>query len=152
MINLILEGETQPAAGNSWWIYIVLIGLIIVMLVIPTFTNRKRAKEYNQMIEGVRVGDLVRTVGGIIGRITKINEKDGYKTIIVETGAKGAKSTMEFDIASIYTVLSGSKAAEKNEELKAEEKPADDAEKPVEEKQQEPAEKTAKKVKKTSKK
>lgn len=153
MTQFILEG--QPATfANSWWIYVVLIGLIVLMLVVPMFTNRKRAKEYNDMINGIHVGDTIRTVGGIIGRITKINEKDGYKTIIVETGAKGSKTTMELDMASVYAVINST--AKKQEEPKVEEKPAEEKveEKPAEEeKKDEPkAEaKPAKKAKKSSK-
>ena len=75
------------------------------MMVVPMFTQRKRVKEYNNMIDQVSVGDTVRTIGGVIGRITKISEKDGYKTIILETGAKGSKTTMELDMASIGIVL-----------------------------------------------
>lgn len=151
MTQFILEG--QPATfANSWWIYLVLGVLIVLMLVVPMFTNRKRAKEYNDMISSIKVGDTIRTVGGIIGRITKINDKDGYKTIIVETGAKGSKTTMELDMASVYTVLSSSakKVEEpKQEEPKAEEKPA---EQPEEVKAEEkPAKKPNKKTKKSSK-
>ena len=156
MLNLLLEESTpQTNAGNSWWIYIVLIGLILVMLVVPTITNRKRAKEYNQMIDNIRVGDLVRTVGGIIGRITKINEKDGYKTIIVETGAKGSKSTMEFDIASIYAVLNPTKQPEKKAEPVTEENVEDkpeEVEKPEEEVVAKPEKKPTKNAKKSNKK
>ena len=151
MTQFILEG--QPATfANSWWIYLVLGVLIVLMLVVPMFTNRKRAKEYNDMISAIKVGDTVRTVGGIIGRITKINDKDGYKTIIVETGAKGSKTTMELDMASVYTVLSSSakKVEEpKQEEPKAEEKPAEKPEEFKEEKK--PSKKPSKKAKKSSK-
>lgn len=122
MTNLLLDAAATPA--NTWWIYILLIGLVLVMLIVPSITNRKRVKEYNQMINGVKVGDTVRTVGGVIGRITKINEKDGYKTIILETGAKNAKTTMEFDMASIGAVIKSSSkpSTEKTEEVKVEEK------------------------------
>ncbi len=112
MTNFLLNGAATPA--NTWWIYVILIGLVLIMLIVPSITNRKRVKEYNQMINSVRVGDTIRTVGGVIGRITKINDKDGYKTIIVETGAKNSKTSMEFDMASVATVLKGSnKPAEK---------------------------------------
>lgn len=148
--------ESQPATlANSWWIYVVLIGLIVLMLVVPMFTNRKRAKEYNDMINGIHVGDTVRTVGGVIGRITKINEKDGYKTIILETGAKGAKTTMEMDMASIYAVISATKKVEEPKqeektETKEEAKPEEQKEEPKQEKQAKKAA-PSKKNKKSSK-
>lgn len=131
MLNLLLDGSTETTTknqGGSWWIYLILIGLVVLMLVLPTITNRKRMKEYDQMVNALHVGDTVRTVGGVIGRITKISEKDGVKTFILETGAKNNKTTMEFDIGSVGTVLKSTakpeekaQKEEKKEEPKAEE-------------------------------
>lgn len=131
MLNLLLEGSTETTTknqGGSWWIYLILLGLVVLMLVLPTITNRKRMKEYDQMVNALHVGDTVRTVGGVIGRITKISEKDGVKTFILETGAKNNKTTMEFDIGSVGTVLKSTakpeekvEKGEKKEEPKAEE-------------------------------
>ncbi len=129
MLNLLLDGSTETTTknqGGSWWIYLILLGLVVLMLVLPTITNRKRMKEYDQMVNALHVGDTVRTVGGVIGRITKISEKDGVKTFILETGAKNNKTTMEFDIGSVGTVLkSTAKPEEKaqKEEKKEEPKP-----------------------------
>lgn len=123
MLNLLLEtsaettGKTTNGAG-SWWIYVVLLVLVVLMLVLPTITNRKRMKEYDQMVNQLHVGDTIRTVGGVIGRITKISDKDGVKTFILETGAKNNKTTMEFDIGSVGTVLkSTAKPEEKVEKV-----------------------------------
>ena len=131
MLNLLLDGSTETTTknqGGSWWIYLILLGLVVLMLVLPTITNRKRMKEYDQMVNALHVGDTVRTVGGVIGRITKISEKDGVKTFILETGAKNNKTTMEFDIGSVGTVLKSTakpeekvEKEEKKEEPKAEE-------------------------------
>ncbi len=138
MLNLLLEtsaettGKTTNGAG-SWWIYVVLLVLVVLMLVLPTITNRKRMKEYDQMVNQLHVGDTIRTVGGVIGRITKISDKDGVKTFILETGAKNNKTTMEFDIGSVGTVLKSTakpeEKVEKVEETKnAEEKKAEQPE------------------------
>lgn len=131
MLNLLLDGSTETTTknqGGNWWIYLILLGLVVLMLVLPTITNRKRMKEYDQMVNALHVGDTVRTVGGVIGRITKISEKDGVKTFILETGAKNNKTTMEFDIGSVGTVLKSTakpeekvEKEEKKEEPKAEE-------------------------------
>ena len=131
MLNLLLDGSTETTTknqGGTWWIYLILLGLVVLMLVLPTITNRKRMKEYDQMVNALHVGDTVRTVGGVIGRITKISEKDGVKTFILETGAKNNKTTMEFDIGSVGTVLKSTakpeekaQKEEKKEEPKAEE-------------------------------
>lgn len=105
MFNILLEDAAPKGMGDYWWVYLILIVLILAMMVVPMFSQRKRMKEYNNMIDQVGVGDTVRTIGGVIGRITKIKEQDGYKTILLETGEKGNKTVMEYDIASIAVVL-----------------------------------------------
>jgi len=105
MLNLLLSAEAAANNGGSIWIYVVLIVVVVAMLVLPSITNRKRMKEYNQMLDQLRVGDEVRTIGGVVGRVTKINTKGELKTFVLETGAKGSKTTMEFDMAAVGTVL-----------------------------------------------
>ena len=82
-----------------------MIVLVVLMLVLPSITNRKRQKEYNEMIEHLCVGDQIKTIGGIVGRINKINKKEEGTTVILETGSKGSKTTMEIDAGAIGTVL-----------------------------------------------
>ena len=147
--------------GSNVAIYIVLIVMVLAMLILPYFTNKKRNKQYMDMLSGIKVGDLVKTAGGIIGRVTKITDKGEIKTIILETGSKSEKSYMEFDISSIYCVLKSTKVEEsKTEEVAEKEevsesveesKTEDVAEEPKTEKK--PAKKTSStKTKKTTKK
>ena len=116
------ESTAKTGIGKTWWIYVVLIVLVAAMLILPTITNKKREKEYNSMLDKIRVGDEVRTIGGVIGRITKISEKNGLKSFILETGARGSKTTMEFDIAAIGMVLKSTYVEEEKKEEPAEEK------------------------------
>ena len=108
MLNLLLSeaaGAGAQPAKNSWVIYVILIVLVVVMLVLPSISNKKRMKEYNDMLDKLRVGDEVRTIGGVIGKVVKLNTKGEVKTFTLETGVKGSKTTMEFDLASVGTVL-----------------------------------------------
>ena len=102
-------------SGSNVAVYVILIVMVLAMLILPYFTNKKRTQQYNEMLAGIKVGCIVKTAGGVIGRVTKITDKGEVKTIILETGAKSNKSTMEFDINSVYCVLESSKA-EKTEE------------------------------------
>ena len=104
--------------GSPIVIYIILAVMVVAMLIMPYFTNKKRNQQYMDMISSIKVGDLVKTAGGIIGRVTKITDKGEIKTIILETGAKSSKSTMEFDISSVYCVLQSTKVEEPKEENK----------------------------------
>ena len=129
--------------AGSIIIYVVLIVVLLAMLIMPYFTQRKKNQEFVKMLEAMKVGDLVKTAGGIIGRITKITDKGDIKTVILETGSKTEKSYMEFDMSMIYCVLKSTKTEEaveekaepveapaeesktvENAEVKAEEKPA----------------------------
>ena len=117
MINFICA-EQQ---GNNVLFSVIIIVALLGMLIFPYFTQRKKNKEYVDMLNSIKVGDLVKTAGGIIGKITKITEKGEIKTVILETGSKTEKSYMEFDMSMIYCVLKSTKVEEpKAEEVKEE--------------------------------
>ena len=103
-------------SGSNVAIYVILIVMVLAMLILPYFSNKKRNQQYMEMINGIKVGSVVKTAGGVIGRVTKITDKGGVKTIILETGAKSNKSTMEFDINSVYCILESSKAEKSKDE------------------------------------
>ncbi len=46
----------------------------------------KRAKEHKAMVEGLQKGDEVVTAGGILGRVTKLD--DQYLTVSVAEGVE----------------------------------------------------------------
>lgn len=144
MRSLLLEGGN--GGTGSYLLYGGLIVVLIVMLVLPFFTNRKKNREFQNMLSAIKVGDMVRTAGGIIGKITKITDKGEIKTVIIETGSKSEKSYMEFDISMIYCVLKSSKVETEAKEDKAEEKPEEvetvEAETKTETAQEKPAKKT----------
>lgn len=158
MINLLLE-ETATGTTNGaskWVMTAILVVVLIGMLIMPYFSQRKKGKEYEAMLSSIRVGDLVKTAGGIIGRVKKIIDKGEIKTIILETGTQTEKSYMEFDMNMIYCVLKSTKAtAEEKEDEENEDEKSDEETKEVEEKQEkieeEPVEeKEEKKEEKTS--
>lgn len=108
------------SGAGSVVIYAVLIVVMLGLLIMPYFTQKKKNQEFAKMLEAMKVGDLVKTAGGIIGRITKITDKGEIKTVILETGSKTEKSYMEFDMAMIYCVLKSTKAEEEKTEEVAE--------------------------------
>ena len=119
MYNLLLnEGS---GAGSSIIMLVVLGVLIILMLVLPTINQNKRVKAYQEMQSNLKAGDKVQTVGGIIGRIVRINEKDGMKTFVLETGDKSNKMYIEFNLDAIAGVVTGEQVATaKSSSLEAE--------------------------------
>ena len=142
MMNFICANQD----GNSVVFSVIIIVVLLGMLIFPYFTQRKKNKEYVDMLNSIKVGDLVKTAGGIIGKITKITEKGEIKTVILETGSKTEKSYMEFDMSMIYCVMKSTKVEEPKEEVEkapaVEEVPAK-AETKAEEPKKAPAKKTA---------
>ncbi len=107
------------AEGNSPTtivIYIVLVIALVFILVAPYFTQRKRNKQMQNMLGGLKAGDLVETASGVIGRVMKIIDKGEIKTVILETGSKTEKSYIEVDLRVISMILKSSKAEAQPEE------------------------------------
>ncbi|MCL6642518.1 MAG: preprotein translocase subunit YajC [Candidatus Bipolaricaulota bacterium] len=79
---LIWAQAQQPPTGESWITLIIMLALMMVFfyffLVRP---QRKRQQEHQALLESLRRGDEVVTIGGIYGKIVKI-DKD-YVTLQV---------------------------------------------------------------------
>jgi preprotein translocase subunit YajC len=61
-----------PGGGFESILLIVLMFVVLYFLMIRP--QMKRAKEHKTMIEGLQKGDEVVTAGGVLGRISKLNE------------------------------------------------------------------------------
>ena len=59
----------------------MLIIMMIVLLLVMIIPQRKRDKKIKDMLASIKVGDRVRTIGGIYGTVTNI--KDDIITISV---------------------------------------------------------------------
>ena len=86
------------AAGGDWTSMILFLGIMVVFVLVMIIPQRKRDKKIRAMLEAVKVGDKIRTIGGIYGKIVSINDD----RVIIETAegtqiefAKGAISTVE---------------------------------------------------------
>ena len=74
------EGGTQ-----SWTLIVFLVVIFAVFYFLMVRPQRKRAKEHQKVIEELKPGDDIITIGGIYGRIESINEQN--VVIKVESGA-----------------------------------------------------------------
>ena len=105
---------------NSPTFSLVLMGLLIVMIYFMMIRpQRKKDKADREMREAMKVGDEAITIGGIVGKIEKINDK----TVVISTTA--GKNKIEFLKSAIASVSSkdpaAAKAAAKEESKEAEE-------------------------------
>jgi preprotein translocase subunit YajC len=74
--------QAAPAAGGSGFeSLILLVAMFAIMYFLLIRPQMKRAKEQRSMVEALQKGDEVVAAGGLIGRITKLN--DQYLTLEV---------------------------------------------------------------------
>jgi preprotein translocase subunit YajC len=66
------EGIATSTAGFADFIPLILIFVVFYFLLIRP--QQKRAKEHKQMVEGLKKGEEVVTNGGILGKITAVEE------------------------------------------------------------------------------
>ena len=119
MKNLFLLCAEDASNKTSQIVMIVIVVLLLVaLIVVPMISNKKRQKQVEELHNSISVGDTVKTVGGIVGKIVAINDVNAVdKEFVLETGLDGSKSTMVFDFNAIYQVMSKSaKAAEAKQE------------------------------------
>ena len=159
LYNLLLEGETAAGntggnAGGSNVGQIIMLGVILVLfvgfMIWSSISNKKKQKEAQEKINQLKIGDRVKTIGGICGFVAEIN--DAENTFVLKTGMDGKESYVKFDKAAIYQTApaEGAVVAEKATEAKVEEAPVEEVKKeePVKEEaapKQAPKKKTAKK-------
>lgn len=142
---LLAEGEQQPK--NDWLSY-VLIGVLVVVLigamVLMNRRNKKRQQEAEDLINAVKPGNKVKTIGGVCGIVVEVDEEEN--TFVLETGSEtSGKCYMKFDRQAILqsdAVVEKAQPSDKKEEKKeteeqpaeqkAEETPAAEEEKPQE--------------------
>lgn len=85
---------------------VLLVVLIAALLIVPMFTNKKRAKQTEELHRSLQAGDLIKTVGGIIGTIKEIRQVSPVdREMVIETGDGDNKTTMVFDIQALYQVI-----------------------------------------------
>ena len=120
MINF-LTATVDPSAGlgSTVIMMVVMLGVFYFMLFRP---ENKRKKEAEQMRSAVKKGDEIVTIGGIVGTVVDVKEKN----IVLETGADQVRIEFEkWAISSNATAEAAAKAqAKKEQEAKAKAKAA----------------------------
>ena len=88
----------MPGGGNSAYTLVMIVVLIAVFYLFMIRPEGKRKKQQEEMRSNLRKGDQITTIGGVVGRIVKIEED----TIILETSEDRVR--MEFAKWAISTV------------------------------------------------
>lgn len=68
--------------GQQIILLVIIIGVFYLFIIRP---QRTREKKVNEMRSKIEPGDIITTIGGIVGRVVNIKEKSDI--IVIETGA-----------------------------------------------------------------
>lgn len=91
---------------NIVLIVVVLAVFVVFMFVMPMFNRRKADSQYKVMLDNVKTGYKIKTIGGIIGTVVDVdNTNPAQKLVTIETGMGNNKATMQIDINAVYQVL-----------------------------------------------
>lgn len=70
------QGTTSAVGGTDMLVQIVPFVLIfVIMYFLIIRPQQRRAKDHQEMIKNVRRGDTIITTGGLIGKVTKVNDE-----------------------------------------------------------------------------
>ncbi len=80
------QAEAAAPAGamgliSSLLPFVVIIAVFYFLLIRP---QKKQEKQTREMLAAIKVGDTITTIGGMVGKITKIKDEK----VIFETGPK----------------------------------------------------------------
>lgn len=108
---------------------LMLIVMVAIMYFLMIRPENKRKKKAQEMRDSLKKGDVITSIGGIIGRIVSV----GKDTIVIETSDDRVRMELAKWAVSSVGVQSGEQPEEKKEEKKPakkeEEKKESDGEK-----------------------
>lgn len=95
--------------GSSWVMIVVLVVLMVVMFAASIIPQKKRQKKAQEMMNSITVGTKVKTIGGFVGEIKKVDNNAGTFTLDISANGDGSMMVL-IDKSAIYTVLEAVKS------------------------------------------
>ncbi len=84
-------GFLQDFLASPIIMMMVLIGILYFFMIRPQL---KRAKEHQVLVAGIRRGDIVVTAGGIVGKVSKVEDQEVQVEIAEGVRIKVVRSTI----------------------------------------------------------
>jgi preprotein translocase subunit YajC len=93
MLDMLSAAAAQQAAP-AWTGFLPIVGMIAIFWFLLIRPQMRQQKQQREKIAGVKKGDQVVTAGGLVGKVTKVD--DNYAEIEIAQGVKvkAVKSTI----------------------------------------------------------
>jgi preprotein translocase subunit YajC len=103
-MGAIFSCSAETGANNPWPTIIMIAVVVLVIGAMYFLSNRsqkKRQEETEALLNAIKPGNKVKTIGGICGVVVEVCEDDG--TFVLETGTEvSGKAYIKFDRQAVY--------------------------------------------------
>ena len=102
------EAPVNPQQGGSQLLFFLpLILLVVVYFVLMVLPKRKQEKERQSMLNNLKKGDRVQSIGGILGTVVSTEDNEVLVKVDETTNTK-----MRFTRSAIHRVITEEKKAD----------------------------------------
>ena len=121
MLNFLMMFEDSSnqgsgtQGGSDLILWIILGVMIIIIIVMNVIQRKKQKKQAEEMTSNLVLGATITTIGGIVGRLVKIEEESG--SYYIETGMDDNKHYLQIVKNAIYSVHTKKEGEEVIEEV-----------------------------------
>lgn len=116
MFNLILAETATEPKGTNWTSLILIVVVFVVMYAVILIPQRKKDKKLKQMLSELKTGDVICTIGGIVGNIVNVKDDE----IVIETSIERTKMSMKkWAVRNVETVDDSSTDSEPTGEIES---------------------------------
>ncbi len=112
---MLAQQQTAQPAGNPLLMVVFMVVFIVFFYFVVIRPQNKQKKEMQNMLNALKKGDKIVTIGGIVGKVASI--QDHYVTIRVND----SNTEITFEKGAIAKVVTPSKVenSNKNEKIEA---------------------------------
>ena len=103
----------EGGIGSTIVMLVVMVAIFYFMIIRP---ENKRKKQTKAMLDALKVGDSVTTIGGIIGKVLKIKDDK----VCIEIGDRTSKHPMTIKREAVASVVPCKKAKNEKENIEIE--------------------------------
>jgi preprotein translocase subunit YajC len=89
-----LSAAAAQQAAPAWTGFLPIVGMVAIFWFLLIRPQMRQQKQHREKVAGVKKGDQVVTAGGLVGKVTKVD--DNYAEIEIAQGVKvkAVKSTI----------------------------------------------------------
>lgn len=109
-----MQSAQGGGLGSTVVMLVVMIAIFYFMIIRP---ENKRKKQTKAMLDALKVGDSVTTIGGIIGKVLKVKDDK----VCIEIGDRTQKHPMTIKREAVASVVPCKKAKKEKEDVELEE-------------------------------